>query len=218
MVQRKKEGVRDAILAAAFQLFSEKGYSDTTVPEIARLAGISNANVYVYYASKMQILFALYDPWLEARLKKIDRSLKRISDPRQRMKKLLSALWRDLPKENNGFAHNIIEAIASGGNHDDYSPAMREFFVKRVAFWLQSGTSLDDQSCELVATVMIMAFDGFAANVSLKHGVTCDASMVELFSDLLLQAPASASHNRLSLNGAPIQENAGAENPSVQPD
>ena len=57
MVQRKKAGIREAILEVAFDLFSEQGYSDTSIPAIARGAGISTANVYVYFTSKIDILF-----------------------------------------------------------------------------------------------------------------------------------------------------------------
>jgi len=40
MAQVKKSEVRDAILAAAFDLFSEKDYARTTIAEIARCAGV----------------------------------------------------------------------------------------------------------------------------------------------------------------------------------
>ena len=186
MVQRKKDGVRDAILGAAFQLFTEKGYSETTVPAIARQAGISTANVYVYFGSKMQILFTLYTPWLEDRLEKLDKSLSEISDPKSRLKKLLLALWREFPKENNGFAHNVVEAVSSSANRDEYSPKLREYFVERVGRWLQDCTAMGEKDCRLVATVLVMAFDGFAANVTLEHGAACNAETVELFGKLLL--------------------------------
>lgn len=185
MVQRKKGEVRDAILSAAFQLFSEKGYSETTVPQIAKLAGVSNANVYVYYPSKLQIMLALYRPWLEERLDKIDRSLKRTVDPKQRLQKLLRALWRDLPREHNGFAHNIVEAVASSSGRSEYDPSSRQYYERRVAEWLQKCAELSSKEAGLVSTVMIMAFDGFAANVTLDHGAACNADMVELFADLL---------------------------------
>ena len=45
MAQVKKEEVRHAILQASFASFSEQGYSDTTIPAIARRAGFSTANV-----------------------------------------------------------------------------------------------------------------------------------------------------------------------------
>ena len=185
MVQRKKDNVRDAILAAAFQLFTDKGYSETTVPAIARRAGISTANVYVYFASKMQILFMLFTPWLEDRLGKLDRSLARISDPKLRLKKLLLVLWRELPQESNGFAHNIVEAVSSSRSREDYSPQLREHFVERVAQWLQGCTAMSDKGSRHAATVIVMAFDGFAANASLEHGVACTVETVELFSAFL---------------------------------
>lgn len=186
MVQRKKTDVRNAILAAAFQLFSEKGYSETTLPAIARLAGVSTANVYVYFESKMAILFTLFTPWLEESLDKLESLLSKIPDPKLRLKKLLLALWRELPKENNGLAHNLVAALSSGSDRTAYSPQLREHFVERVAGWLNGCTSLRMSECRQAATVIVMAFDGFAANVSLQHGVGCNPEMAELFSELLL--------------------------------
>ena len=47
MSQRKKENVREAILEAAFRLFSERGYANTSMPAIAKEAGISSANAKI---------------------------------------------------------------------------------------------------------------------------------------------------------------------------
>ena len=68
MAQRKKPQIREAILAAAFRLFSSKGYAATMVADIAREAGVSPGNVYIYFHSKLEILYAIYDPWLRARV------------------------------------------------------------------------------------------------------------------------------------------------------
>ena len=80
MTQRKKDNVREAILEAAFRLFSERGYVNTSMPAIAKEAGISSANVYVYFQSKIDILFTLYEPWLEKRLDALEKTLARIKD------------------------------------------------------------------------------------------------------------------------------------------
>jgi len=74
MVQRKKPEVREAILAAAFRLFARRGYAATMVADIAREAGVSPGNVYIYFRSKLEILYAIYDPWLRARIE-ADRKL-----------------------------------------------------------------------------------------------------------------------------------------------
>jgi AcrR family transcriptional regulator len=180
MVQRKKSDVRDAILAAAFRLFSAQGYSETSIPQIAREAGISTANVYVYFSSKLDVLFTLYAPWLKERLERLDRSLARIRDPAARLQKLLLVLWRDLPRESNGFANNVMQAVSTSGADGDYSPELREFFQSRVAGWVGQCLSVSNREATMVASVLLMAFDGFAMNVRLVHGVACDAGMAEL--------------------------------------
>ena len=58
MAQVKKAAVLEAIKAAAFELFAQQGYGATSMPGIARAAGISTANVYVYFGSKLAVLYA----------------------------------------------------------------------------------------------------------------------------------------------------------------
>jgi AcrR family transcriptional regulator len=185
MVQRKKADVRDAILKAAFDLFSEQGYSETSIPAIARRAGISTANVYVYFTSKIDILFTLYAPWLDERLEKLGRSLRRVSDPQERLRKLLLALWRDLPRESNGFANNVIQAVSTSRRNGDYSPRLRQVFQGRVAGWMRECLDVTSRESEMIAGVALMAFDGFAMNVHLVHGVACNVEIAGLLSRLL---------------------------------
>lgn len=186
MVQRKKDGVRDAILEAAFRLFSEQGYNETSIPAIAREAGISTANIYVYFQSKMSILFQLYSPWLLARLDKLERSQRRIADPHERLRKLLLALWRDLPRENNGFTNNVMQAVSAGSG--DYNPELRQLFQRRVAEWIRECLNTTLHEADMLAGVVLMAFDGFAMNVRSAHSGPCNDEIASLFSRLLLAA------------------------------
>ncbi|MFO1217144.1 MAG: TetR/AcrR family transcriptional regulator [Burkholderiaceae bacterium] len=172
MAQTKKEGVRDAILEAAFRLFSEKGYVDTSIPAIAREAGISTANVYVYFTSKVEVLYTLYEPWLMHRLDKLGHTLERIADPRERFQRLLTALWRELPRESNGFANNVMQALSTTSG-EEYDPHLRELFQTRVARWIESCIPIGDDDAHRLAGVLLMAFDGFAMNAHLGRGVSC---------------------------------------------
>jgi len=206
MSQRKKEGVREAILEAAFRLFSAQSYVETSIPAIAREAGISTANVYVYFGSKLDILYTLYEPWLNERLEKLDRSLKRVASPEARLERLLVALWRDLPRETNGFAKNIMQALSTTNGGDAYSPHLRELFQSRVAKWVESCLSVSPAESDVIAGVVLMAFDGFAMNVHLDHGMACDAKTARLFSRLLAGAHAE---ERKEKRPAPSHDDAG---------
>ena len=193
MAQRKKDEVRAAILDAAFTLFTEQGYSETSIPVIARRAGFSTANVYIYFHSKIDILFTLYEPWLQERLDKLETAVRRIKDPGKRLERILMALWRDLPRDSNGFANNVMQAVSTSAGSGDYSPRLRVLFQTRVAQWIQSCLQISASEAASIAAVVLMAFDGFAMNVHLAHGVACDKTIVQLFAGLLARASSGDS-------------------------
>jgi AcrR family transcriptional regulator len=56
--ERKKRATRDALARAALELFVERGYDETTLAEIAEVAGVSTRTIFAYFPSKEDILFA----------------------------------------------------------------------------------------------------------------------------------------------------------------
>ena len=191
MAQTKKDGVREAILAAAFAQFSERGYSESSIPAIARAAGISTANVYRYFPSKLAILYKLYEPWLVQRLDRLGETLAAIADPRRRLERLLLALWREIPSATHGFANNVMQALSTSGQGDAYDPRLRQLFQRRVAGWIAETLDLPGRESRILAGVVLMAFDGYAMNVHLSDGIRADAATARLVAGLL--APRSSA-------------------------
>lgn len=56
--EQKKRRTRQALVAAALQLFRDKGYDQTTVAEIAAAAEVSYATFFNYFAAKDEVVFA----------------------------------------------------------------------------------------------------------------------------------------------------------------
>ncbi|TWV55669.1 TetR family transcriptional regulator [Streptomyces misionensis] len=52
-----KPPMRDALVAAAFRLFSERGYEQTTVDDIVALAGVGRRSFFRYFPSKEDVVF-----------------------------------------------------------------------------------------------------------------------------------------------------------------
>jgi len=68
---------RDAILKAAMKIFAAKGFSQTTISDIAEEAGIGKGTVYEYFKSKDEILeevFLFYIQQMESDILKYDES------------------------------------------------------------------------------------------------------------------------------------------------
>jgi AcrR family transcriptional regulator len=64
--ERKRQRTREAIARAAHQLFVERGYEATTLPDIAEAADVSTRTIFAYFPSKEDILFCDFAPLKEA--------------------------------------------------------------------------------------------------------------------------------------------------------
>ena len=60
-----KEARKDNLIDAALRVFAEKGYSDTTMTDIARKAGVSTPVLYEYFKTKEDLLFAIPEKFME---------------------------------------------------------------------------------------------------------------------------------------------------------
>ena len=124
MVQVKKAEVRDSILKSAFRLFKRKGYVTTTTAQIAAGAKVSESNLYIYFDSKFEILFALCDPWMRERIARLERHLAGERQARRRLQIILTALWLEMPREDSGFANNLMQALATTARREGYRPEL----------------------------------------------------------------------------------------------
>jgi AcrR family transcriptional regulator len=55
-----REEKQQAIVAAALEVFAERGFSAATIDEIARASGLGKGTIYEYFASKEDLFFAVF--------------------------------------------------------------------------------------------------------------------------------------------------------------
>ncbi len=208
MVQVKKPAVREAILGSAMRLFSARGYAGTTLADIAAGAGITPSNVYRYFRSKLEILFALFEPWFAAHLDRLEARLVRIATPEARLRAILRALWHEIPAADNGFNNNLIQALATATPQEGYSRDLLLEMEKRFSALLRAHLPPARRHLargNLLAHALFMAADGFAMNVKLKAEAPPVEAVIDLVCGLLIDgapAPRPARGKRPSRNPA----------------
>lgn len=189
MGQTKKPEVREAILRSALRLFSRKGYARTTLEEVARGARVSPANLYVYFPSKLQILYAIYDPWMRERLSALEARMAATTDPRERLRLLIVTLWRDMPAEKNGFVNNIMQAISSATPRDRYKPTLLRWMEEHLERMLRAALPAARRrrlSRARLAHLLVMAFNGYIIYHHVNPRAPLDDATADAVCDMLL--------------------------------
>jgi AcrR family transcriptional regulator len=58
-IKTKKENRREQIIKAAEDVFAKKDFQNSTISDVAKQAGVSDATIYEYFTSKEELLFSI---------------------------------------------------------------------------------------------------------------------------------------------------------------
>jgi TetR/AcrR family fatty acid metabolism transcriptional regulator len=84
-----KEHTRSRIINSAKSLFAEQGYQKTTIVDISRQAGLSEAALYEYFHGKEDLLLTIPDLWVSELLQDLDEQLFGIKGAVNKLRKYL---------------------------------------------------------------------------------------------------------------------------------
>jgi AcrR family transcriptional regulator len=83
---------RETILAQAAHLFATRGYSATSMNEVAEACGLSKATLYHYYRDKYALLFSIADTHVERLQRIATEALSEATEPQARLRALVRHL------------------------------------------------------------------------------------------------------------------------------
>jgi len=125
------------IMEAALELFEERGYSDTTVPEIARKAGIATGTIYIYFKTKEALVNALYRHWKTEFNEKVFSGVEQILPGR----KQLSTIWSAMADfaQQNPTVMGFLELHRHAGYLDASNKMLEGEIFARATNWIERG-------------------------------------------------------------------------------
>jgi AcrR family transcriptional regulator len=184
--ERQVQGRRQDILNAALILFENRGYSETSMEEIAASADVARGTLYNHFESKADVLLALTGQISQEWLSTSSEAVEKFSATQAIIKLLVTAAeWFD---KHPGFAapfyHAIREVMA---RHDMKSPPPI-LVPKELTTKAQQNNEL---TSELSAEMCGMLFDTILRNhmISWVRGTASGAiaPLVQKDAEVLLQ-------------------------------
>ncbi|MET7359727.1 TetR family transcriptional regulator [Streptomyces sp. NPDC005562] len=120
MRERKKQRTRDALLRVALELFTTKGYEETTVDEITEAVDVSQRTFFRYFANKQEAAFAVQE-MVEARFVQAVRDRPAHEDPMTALRGAVLGAWQAMgqsieevvPVELHMRTYQMIESTPS---------------------------------------------------------------------------------------------------------
>ena len=116
--------VRQRILEGAHRAFRARGYRGTTIPVIAREAGVSVGLIYRYFASKEELFLSVCQAQSDLQLNELAALLSGIADPHARLDAAVRFFVDSLIED--GWGSIIIHAQAEA----DRNPRLRDMLIR----------------------------------------------------------------------------------------
>ncbi|MFI5339813.1 MAG: TetR/AcrR family transcriptional regulator [Candidatus Methylomirabilales bacterium] len=169
---------RQAILKAAMKTFARRGYAAATIRAIAREAHIAQGTIYLYFASKRDILLALYRSMILESLEEI------LARPE---KGDAEAFLRSLIVDRIGRFRRNAQAVRFAFTELPFHQELREKFhrdialaqLERVQAFLQDRIAAGEFR-PVRAEIVARAFQGMYAIFTLAETVFGDRAVARL--------------------------------------
>jgi AcrR family transcriptional regulator len=157
--ERKKQRTRETIARAAHQLFAERGYQATTLPDIAAAADVATRTIFAYFPSKEDILFSELEE-MKAALARALAERPEGTDALETVREFILAAPK-VDDEVNAELHRCITSDATLRSHLRARIAQLEEVVA-PAIAADLGVPEDDPRTQLVTASLTAAFNHLA--------------------------------------------------------
>ncbi|MFQ5595094.1 MAG: TetR/AcrR family transcriptional regulator [Anaerolineae bacterium] len=158
--QRIREERQTQILAAASELFAEKGFHDTKVSEIAARAGVSQGTVYWYFDSKDALFEATFKSQFETFVQPLYEIV--ADDGRSAVDKLMDIAGAsiDLFADNIDLVFVMLQVMATQEVASIITHDFREYYDQFKVFLTPLFEELGDPDPAATTSMYMAVLDG----------------------------------------------------------
>ena len=159
---------REAILRAATKVFARNGYFNSKVADVAKVAGVADGTVYLYFKSKEEILRSIFDRGVGDTLAEARARLSALTDPREKLREIARLHLERLGADRDLAVVFQVELRGSTKFMEEFSAAgFAEYLgLIRVTFeeGQRAGLFRRELRAKAVAKIIFGALDEMATN------------------------------------------------------
>lgn len=161
-LKEKQRREREAlILQAAEEVLMEKGYHETSIDEIATRVGIAKGTVYLHFASKEDLVFALFAQDLEKFQQLIDSTGASELTARAKMEAILHVLYGSFFSKRFQLLYSLSNSADLRRIFVEKKGCMREMWEQisaLITILLEEGKAAGEFDTTIPTSVMLSAF------------------------------------------------------------
>jgi TetR/AcrR family fatty acid metabolism transcriptional regulator len=188
-IEPARSGKRDAILAAAVEVFARRGYFGAQVADIARAAGVAAGTVYLYFRSKDDLLVSIFEKTMREARQEGRAALQGVAAPVERLRRIARLHLDRLGRDRNLAVVFQVELRQSTKFMERFSTSdLRDYLGiirDTIAHGQETGAFRKALSPTLAAKMFFGALDEMATNWILsnrRYALAADAdALVDLF-------------------------------------
>ena len=200
-----KENTRVRIINSAKKLFAEQGYRKTTIVDISKQAGLSEAALYEYFQGKEDLLLTIPDLWVSELLEDLDEQLFGVRGAENKLRKYLWWYLRRIEQSplDAKIVYLFLKTNANFLNTEVYANVKKlySYLVEIFEEGLKTGEMKADLDSRIARDIFVGTLDHIITRWLLKDMSYSLFDNLDNTFDLIVSAfKANPSNSTVNLN------------------
>ena len=191
--EKEKDLRKEKIIQHAFDLFAEKGYTETTMDDIVQSLGMSKGGIYNYFKSKEEMFLAIAESRFNKRHKVVSEFNGELSNKEKIIKYItwtLTGLFDDKTSKGARFTFEFWSVLSRNPEMREKSLNRYKLFYKDLSLIIKMGIDegefYEDTDIESICYIILATMDGIGF-VSSVMSVGITEKVIENYLDMVLR-------------------------------
>jgi AcrR family transcriptional regulator len=160
--ERQRQEREELILQTSEEVLLEKGYSDTSMDEIAARVGIAKGTLYLHFSGKEDLVIALFERDMLAFLQVVEKSVASDAPIRKKLETILRSMYKGvLGKRHMQLLSLLMEGIDIRKQllaKKDTLRHLRDRIIVAITSLLEEGKAAGEFDKNIPTSVMVSTF------------------------------------------------------------